>query len=270
MNTEKIKMIRLKYLAVLFTLLLAVPASLVAEDKALTGADIIARVEAQPRPKSSAVKMKMTLIQMRGNREEKQERVLQVVAKDSADGGRSLLRFVSPAAIKGVSLLVVEHKDADTDQWLYMPSVGKPSRISGAQRKGSFMGSDFSYEDMEPRDPGSGIHTLLREEQVNGKDAWVVESKSKTRGDSSYSKVILWIRKDITVPVKAEFYDLRGNLKKVMRAEDLREEGGYWTARRTVMEDIRRKSSTVLEVLEQKNDITVKDEMFTERMLTKG
>ena len=78
------------------------------------------------------------------------------------------------------------------------------------------------------------------------------------------------MRQDIALPIQAEFYDRSKRLVKVLKAEDLHEEAGYWTARRTVMENVRNKSSTVLEILEQRNNVPVPDEMFTERTLTKG
>ena len=129
------------------------------------------------------------------------------------------------------------------------------------------MGTDFTYEDLEPREPEAGKHTLLREEQLENHAVWVVESVAKNPKSSAYSKVIQWIRKDIAIPVKAEFYDKSKRLLKVLTAEEVKQENGYWTARRTTMENVRKKHKTIMEVLKQKNDIEIPDTEFTQRAL---
>ena len=234
-----------------------------------TGAEIIEKIRNHPAPKSSAVQLKMTLINEKRSTPEVEERTAMIIAKDTDTGGLSRLRFTAPSDIKGVGLLVIARDDADNDQWLYMPALGRATRIAGAQKKGSFMGTDFTYEDLEPREPKAGSHTLLRSEKVADKDVWVVESVAKDPKTSSYSKVIQWVRKDVAIPVKAEFYDKSGRLEKVLSAEDIRNENGYWVAGKTTMHNVKRKHKTVMEILNQKNDIELPDAEFTQRALTR-
>lgn len=252
------------WLAVAAVALSALPAT-ASED----GFAIIEKVRAHPAPKSSAVQLKMTLINEKRSTPEIEERTATIIGKDTEEGAMSRLRFESPSEIKGVGLLVIARDNADNDQWLFMPALGKSTRIAGAAKQGSFMGTDFTYEDLEPRAPEAGNHKVLREETYENHPVWVVESVAKDPKSSNYSRVIQWIRKDVAIPIKAEFYDKQGKLHKVLNAEDVREENGYWTARKTTMHDVRKKHKTVMEILQQRNDIELPDAEFTQRALTR-
>ena len=251
-----------------FLMGLSILAPSAAWSEPLTGEQVIEKIRTNPTPKSSAVKLKMILVDERGGKNDKKERSAVILAKDTSEGGASRLRFESPADIKGVGLLVLARDKGTSDQWLYMPALKKTTRIAGAQKKGSFMGTDFTFEDLEPRDSSTGTHQLLREESLAGQNVWVVESKAKDPASSSYGRVVQWVRKDIAMPVQVEFYDKSDKLQKVLTTEGIEKIGAYWTARRTTMRDLIKKHSTVMEILEQKNDIEIPDTEFTERALS--
>ena len=236
--------------------------------ESLTGEQVIEKIRANPTPKSSAVKLKMVLVDERGGKNDKKERSAVILAKDTIEGGASRLRFEAPADIKGVGLLVMARDKGASDQWLYMPALKKTTRIAGAQKKGSFMGTDFTFEDLEPRDSSTGTHSLLRDETLGGQAVWVVESKAKDPASSSYGRIVQWVRKDIAMPVQVEFYDKTGKLQKVLTTEGVEKVGAYWTARKTTMRDLIKKHSTVMEIVDQKNDIEIPDAEFTERALS--
>lgn len=254
-----------KFVAPLLVLLLSAPA--IADPKA---DEIVAKVAAQPTPKSSAVKLKMTLISNRGAKPSEQIRTVEMFAQQSPEGSRSLLRFKSPSDVAGVALLVVENKGAANDQWLYMPALKQePRRISAGQKNQSFLGTDFTFADLEGRDPGAWRHTLLREESVSGQAAWVIESTPAAGTESDYKKTVQWVRQDAYVPVRVEFYDERG-MVKVLTVDRLAKSGEFWTAGQTRMENIGKKHATVLEIEEQKNDIDFPADFFTPRRLKGG
>lgn len=234
----------------------------------VTGEQVIEKMRAVPTPKASAVKLKMTLLDEKGGKRDVKERTALILAKDTAEGGASRLRFESPSDIKGVGLLVLARDKGASDQWLYMPALKKTTRIAGAQKKGSFMGTDFTFEDLEPRDPDTGVHVLLREETMGGQAVWVVESKAKDPASSSYGRVVQWVRKDISMPVQVEFYDKTDKLQKLLTAEGIEKIGTYWTARKTTMRDLPKKHSTIMEIVDQKNDIEIPESEFTERALS--
>lgn len=233
--------------------------------------DIIRRMEALPAPDSSAVRLKMTLVTTRGSREFTRDRTVEMFAKRSAEEGlRSVLRFTEPADVRGVSLLVRENPSGPNDQWLYMPALrGEPRRISGGERNQSFLGTDFTFADLEGRDPESWNHRLLEEKTLDGHAVWVLESTPKTEDAGGYTRVIQSVRKDILLPVRVEFHDGQG-LLKILTVEELRQIDGFWIATRSRMENVRRKSATILEILEQRNNLEIPDEQFTTRAMQRG
>lgn len=227
-------------------------------------------VAAQPAPKSSAVRLKMTLVKVRGSSTYEQERTVEMFGKDTPEGVRSLLRFSAPKDVEGVALLVRENKNAPNDQWLYMPALKQePKRISGGQQNASFLGTDFTFADLGGRDPEGWVHTLVGSEAVDGHDAWVIESTPKAGSESEYVRTKQWIRKDIKQPARVEFYD-RNGLLKVLTVELFEQIDGFWIAKRTRMENVVKKTATILEVLEQKNNLEIPDDVFTTRYMKNG
>ncbi len=247
-------------------LLAAAPA--VAEE---TADQIIERLEKQPTPDSSAVQMKMTLIQQRGGKQFSKERSVEIFAKRAdTEGARSLLKFTAPADVKGVSLLVRQNKGSANEQFLYMPALrGEPKRIAGGDRNQSFLGTDFTFADLEGLDRDTWTSVREADVSVDGKPAWVIVSTPQKPQDGDYAKVVQTIRQDILLPVRVEFYDAQG-LLKVLTVEETKQIDGFWIAVRTRMENVRRKSATVLEILQQRNNLEIPDSVFTTREMKKG
>lgn len=236
-----------------------------------TAEEIIARLESQPAPDSSAIQMKMTLIQIRGGKSFSKERSVEIFAKrGGAEGARSLLRFTAPADVKGVALLVREQKGGPNEQFLYMPSLrGEPKRIAGGDRNQSFLGTDFTFADLEGRSGKDWTHVRGEDTVVDGKPAWVLTSSPKTPQPGEYVKIVQTIRQDVLLPVRIEFYDAQG-LLKVLTVEEIKQIDGFWIAVRSRMENVRKKSATVLEILQQRNNLEIPDSIFTTREMTRG
>lgn len=232
--------------------------------------EILKKAAAQPTPNSSAVKVKMTLISQKGAKVSEQARTVEMFAAKTPAGARSLLRFKEPADVAGVALLVVENKGAANDQWLYMPALKQePKRISGGQKNQSFLGTDFTFADLEGRDPSQWQHKLLREEAVASQPTWVIESTPLAAAESDYKRTVQWVRQDAYVPVRVEFYDDKG-LLKVLTVDKLEKVGEFWTAGKTKMENVVKKHATVLEIQEQRNNIDFPADFFSTRQLKGG
>jgi len=163
--------------------------------------------------KSSSV---MTLVTARG---ETRERSNTTYVKLQPNGVDSiiLVKFHTPAEIKGTGFLLIEHSDGEDDQWIYLPALKKSRRLVANNKKDSFVGSDFSYGDISLPRVESYRHTLARSEPIGGADCFVLESTPASeamRSDSGYGKKISWIRKDNFLEAKVEYYDLGGRLLK--------------------------------------------------------
>ena len=89
---------------------------------------------------------------------------------------KGMLRFTVPAEVKGVGLLIVNHTDRASDQWLWRPNIGREQRIALQDRSTRFFGTDFSFEDLEERDVDQYDYSLLGDDTLDGVAAWIAAS----------------------------------------------------------------------------------------------
>src|SRR6185503_5447666 len=109
---------------------------------------------------------------------------------------RVVLRFIAPPEVKGVALLIVNHPDRASDQWMWTPAIERDRRIALQDRSTRFFGTDFSFEDLEERDVNQYDYQLLGDETVDGAPCWKIQSVPKERKSSQYTRSVVWIRKD--------------------------------------------------------------------------
>src|SRR5262245_21541193 len=92
----------------------------------------------------------------------------------SHGNSKSVLRFSAPPEVKGVALLVVNHPDRSSDQWMWTPAVGRERRIALQDRSQRFFGTDFSFEDLEERDTDQFDYRALEDETFDGANCWKI------------------------------------------------------------------------------------------------
>src|SRR6185369_10747955 len=92
---------------------------------------------------------------------------------------KAVLRFTSPAEVKGVALLIVNHPERSSDQWMWTPALERERRIALQDRSTRFFGTDFSFEDLEERDTNQFEYKLLAEESIAGAPCWKIESRPR-------------------------------------------------------------------------------------------
>jgi hypothetical protein len=239
--------------------------SLPAASFALTGTEIMTKVHDRENGKSSIIESTMLLVNDKG---QTKERAVRAVGKEYGDLSKSMIRFLSPADVKGTGFLIWENADRDDDQFLYLPALKQdPRRIASSEKSSRFMGTEFTYEDLENRKVDKDDHKLLREEKLDGKQVYVVESIPKKGTDSQYGKLISWVRSDIWIPVKIEFYDKNGALLKVLTVKRLEQIQGIWTTMESLMDNVRDKKQTKLTLDKVQYNADIPDEYFTERYL---
>src|ERR1700683_3114142 len=117
----------------------------------------------------------------------------QFVRLGSFGNSKAIIRFTAPAEVKGVALLVVNHPDRLSDQWMWPPAIGRDRRIAPQDRSTRFFGTDFSFEDLEERDVNQFDFHLSGEEDIDGAACWRVESKPKEGKSSQYTSSRVWI-----------------------------------------------------------------------------
>jgi len=175
---------------------------------------------------------------------------------------KSVIRFTSPAEVKGVALLVVNHPDRASDQWMWTPAIERDRRIALQDRSTRFFGTDFSFEDLEERDVNQYEYTLLGEEAIDGTACWKIQSIPKQAKSSQYTKSVVWIRKDNYAFARIDSY-LNDQPMRRLNYSAIQNLQGIWTAREMVMTDLRRGSLTRLALDKVEYDVPLKDESFT-------
>ncbi len=234
-------------------------------DEALTARDILLKARERQFPKNSVSDLTMVLINKRGH---KRVRKLLTKRKDYGNGeAKSVAYFLSPADVKGTAFLVWEHDDKPNDVFIYLPALKKIRRIASEQKHQSFMGSDFSYADMENRDVDDSTHRILSEETLEGRPCWVIESIPKPESDSEYGKLITWVSKEDFVPYQVEFYDKKGKLFKVMKVLKAGKVGDQILALDFTMENVQKKHKTEIRLDNIKLNQDISDSEFTQRAI---
>jgi len=175
---------------------------------------------------------------------------------------KSVLRFVTPAEVKGVALLIVNHPDRASDQWMWTPALQRERRIALQDRSTRFFGTDFSFEDLEERDVNQYDYRLLGDEAIDGAPCWRIESTPSERKTSQYTKSEVWIRKDNYALAQVESY-IKTEVVRRLKYSDFLQVQGIWTGRRMEMNDFRRKSRTILALEKLEYNVPMKEEDFT-------
>jgi hypothetical protein len=184
----------------------------------------------------------------------------------SYGNSKAVIRFTAPAEVKGVALLVVNHPDRSSDQWMWTPAIARDRRIALQDRSTRFFGTDFSFEDMEERDAGQYDYKLMGEEPIAGAACWKIEARPRQTKTSQYSLSRIWIRKDNYVPAQYENF-IKDQPVRRLEQKDIQNIQGIWTARTLEMTDLRRKSRTVLRLEKLEYNVPLKDEEFTVQAL---
>ena len=179
---------------------------------------------------------------------------------------KSMIRFLEPADIRNVGLLTWEQgEDSEDDQWLYLPALKKVKRISSSGKKKKFMGSDLTFEDLRQENTSTHAYRRLEDADVDGQACYVIEAlpaTDKERKTSGYSRRILYVRKDILITIKTEYFGRKDTMIKRMTASEIEPvKGEAWRTKVSVFADLNLKSATTIKV-EQRDHTTMLDASF--------
>ena len=159
----------------------------------------------------------MVLRNKRGQESRREIRLKVIEVED--DGDRTMFVFDRPRDVKGTAFLVHAHKTEADDQWLYLPALKRVKRISSSKQSGSFMGSEFSYEDMGATEVEKYTHRFLRDEPCGELECTVSERIPVGR-DSGYSRQLVWLDREELRTMQIQYFDRRGAHLKTMVVED--------------------------------------------------
>ena len=235
---------------------------------------IMEKVDARDEGNTLEQDMLMILIDKNGNQ---RTRDLKSYAKDFGVDNHRTMFFKSPADVKNTAFLTYDYDDGakDDDQWLYLPALKKVKRIPSTDKSSSFMGSDFSYFDMTDRDLEDYDFKLIKDTEVRGHPAWMIESTPRNQAiidESGYEKTIAIVRKDNHMVVRAINFLTNGK-KKYLDIKQIRLESGIWLVDEMTMTTKKGNQTLHKTILTFSNvtlNGTIDDGVFTTRRLEKG
>ena len=213
---------------------------------------------------SSIAQMEMILINASG---QQSVRELEMKTLEGENGDKTISTFLTPADVKGTKTLTHEHVDRDDDQWLYLPALKRVKRIASSNKSGSFMGSEFSYEDIG----NQNYNKFTYDEKVEEVDLNGVKCYKGTRipkdENSGYTKQVSWIAMDSFLLQQVEYYDRKSELLKTAVFSDYKQIDGVWRVGRIEMKNHQNDKSTILIWKDEKIKAGLTDKEFNKRVL---
>ncbi len=203
----------------------------------------------------------MVIIDEKGNEETR--KMIMFSQKEEDDKTSTLIRFLSPNSVKGVTLLNINNGEKI---YLYLPAYNKPRRIAGASKQEEFMGTGLSYEDMSmDYQDKDYTKTILEETEKEFKIEVIPLGE-----DTSYKKIILWVDKEKFYSKKVEFYDEVENLTKTLEIQKIEiDEKGKITPLEIEFSDLENKKKTKIIIKEMEYNIDLSSDFFSLRTLSK-
>jgi hypothetical protein len=247
-----------------------------------TAESVARQVQDRDTGRDSRGQMRMRLFDRQGRMRERALTLLALRGGKGAgtpDGDRLLLHFTYPNDIRGTGFLVWEHPSADDERFLFLPSLGRVRRIAGAETQESFVGSDFTYEDIGGREFDEYTYAFAGSDGTSAswtppgggppRAAWRLESKRKD-ASAEFPRVVSLVLKDSYVVVAAEIYNRRNEKQKVYTVRRVDQIQGIWTVMESEMTNALEKTRTELVLERTAYNVGLKESDFSRRELERG
>ena len=256
---------RKRFIVIMLVLALILTGGLIQEVDALSGSEILEKLDDTMRAENQYTEQEMKLISARGS---ERTRDMARWSRVIDDTEQMLVRFLSPSDVEGTGMLV-----EDDDMWLYLPDLDSTRRIAGSAREGDFMGSDFTYEDMEALGTVGFSQDfsaeLLAEVEYDDREAYHLELTPYDEEETAYSNLELKVDGEYWQPLKINYFEENEHLK-TLTTHDHEIIDDRWTAGRLEMSDHEDGTRTVMTVKEVDYTSEIDSNLFTERNLERG
>ncbi len=256
----------LKLTLVLGVLTLATAAALVrpAAGQDLTDVNAIverANLAAYYAGDDGSARVRMTITDAQGR---SRTRDFAILRRDVADGGDQdyAVLFSRPADLRNTVFLVKKHVDADDDRWLYLPGLDLVNRIAAGDKRTSFVGSHFVYEDVSGRGLEEDTHELVETTATH----YVVRNTPRDEG-ADFAYWTVWIDKSTFLPTRMDYVDGTDEVFRRIEAVEVDVVDGYPTVTTMRVSDLRSGGETVSEFSDVRYDLGIPEDVFTERTL---
>lgn len=212
--------------------------------------------------------MTMTLTNRHG-----QKSVREMLIKNfevTGDGDKGMSVFKNPRDIKGTALLTFSHKVGLDDQWLYLPELKRVKRISSSNKSGSFMGSEFAFEDISSQEVEKYTYKYIKEDKVGELPVFVVEAYPVDE-NSGYTRQLIYVDSKRFIPVKIDYYDRKNSfLKTLIYSQYNQYIDKFWRPNKMFMENHQTGKTTTLAWSEYKFQTGLKAKDFTKNALKRA
>lgn len=186
------------------------------------------------------------------------------------DGDKSMIIFDNPRDVKGTAFLSFTHKVKNDDQWLFLPALKRVKRISASNKSGSFMGSEYAYEDITSQEVEKYRYRWLRDEVLGGKPRFVVEL-DPVDPNSGYTRQVVWYDQTEYIPIKVDYFDRKNTLLKTLTYHGYQQYAGkHWRADQMIMVNHQTGKETVLNWSKYKFKTGLKENDFNKNSLKRA
>jgi len=248
--------------------LLLIAALLPLQALALSGEDVMKKSQAAflyP-GKDFKARVVMKLVNKDGQERIREMTMLRKNAGEPGGEQKYFLYFFQPADVKDMSFMIYKYPAKNADRWMFIPAINMVKRIAAQDNRSSFVGSDFTYEDVSGRNIEDDSHVIEREEKLGNRDCFVVKSTPKT-ADADFGYKFTWVDKANSLPLKEEQFDKKGARYKLFTAEEVTEIKGFPTVAKRSMKNLQTGHRTDVSYLKADYDIGIDDSLFSERFL---
>lgn len=174
--------------------------------------------------------------------------------------------FSRPADVNKMVFMVWKHPGGNDDRWLYLPALDLVKRIASSDKRTSFVGSDFYYEDVSGRNLEDDKHELISTDE----NYYVIKNTPVNPGLVEFSYYTMYIHKETFLPIQTEYYDKKGNLYRTNKTLKVDTIAGFPTVTKSSMENLKTKSKTLMEYSKVSYNLNIPKEIYTERFLRKA
>jgi len=244
-------------------------------DDAMTGRQVMESWEKKNRAKDETTKAAMHIYE--GKALAKKRELTTWVKTGKSYEDRSLIRFHAPADIRGTGMLTHQHGKSEDDQWIYLPATKKSKRLASGERKNSFVGSDYSYEDLRTENLSIYSYKVVEKSMIKklGQECYVVDAMPASEAEkrnSGYSKRRMWVGSKDWQIHRIDYYKADGDkgVIKSQRFSDFKSLPawkGFTRAGKAVMLNKKKKSKTEFVFSDRTIDAGLGDDNFSERKL---